>query len=168
MDSDFAEFVQGQSGRLLRTAFLLTGDRGHAEDLVQEVLERVYVKWRSIRTSPAAYARRALVHAATNRWRARGRRPEAPLPERDYLGSPDHAETYATQDAVVRALATLPARQRAVLVLRYLDDLSEQDTAAVLGCSAGTVKSQASRGLARLRELLSLPENDFTGARNEC
>src|SRR5882724_5369470 len=111
---DFDEFVRGQSVSLLRTAYLLTGDRGHAEDLLQDVLEKVYVKWRSIRTSPGAYTRRALVHQATNRWRRRGRKPETPLVAADErAGFPDHAEAYATQDTIVRALAVLPARQRA-------------------------------------------------------
>jgi RNA polymerase sigma-70 factor (sigma-E family) len=152
---DFTEFVRGRSTGLLRTAVLLTGgDRGHAEDLLQGVLERMYVRWRRIRNSPDAYARKALVHAATNRWRGRLRRPELPLGDSgDHLAqSYDPHATVDLRDALVRALLTLPPRQRAVLVLRYLDDLSEADVADALSCSVGTVKSQTSRALARLRE----------------
>lgn len=156
-DQEFSEFVRGRSTALLRTAVLLTGgDRGHAEDLLQGVLERMYVRWRRIDTSPEAYARRALVHASVNRWRGRRRRPELPLlgaaggPEPPAPGDP--AATVDLRDALVRELLRLPPRQRAVLVLRYLDDLPEAEVAAALGCSVGTVKSQASRALARLRE----------------
>jgi RNA polymerase sigma-70 factor (sigma-E family) len=152
---DFTDFVRGRSTALLRTAVLLTGgDRGHAEDLLQGVLERMYVRWRRIRTSPEAYARRALVHAAMNRSRGRRRRPEIPLadPDGPGAGRPDETAGVDARDLVVRALLTLPPRQRAVLVLRYFDDLSEVETAAALDISPGTVKSQTARALARLRE----------------
>jgi RNA polymerase sigma-70 factor (sigma-E family) len=154
---DFTEFVRGRSTALLRTAVLLTGgDRGQAEDLLQGVLERMYVRWRRIRESPEAYARKSLVHAAVNRSRGRRRRPELPLLEPDAAVATAHDATTSVdeRDQLVRSLLTLPPRQRAVLVLRYFDDLSELDTAAALGCSVGTVKSSASRGLARLREQL--------------
>jgi RNA polymerase sigma-70 factor (sigma-E family) len=155
--ADFTDFVRGRSTALLRTAVLLTGgDRGHAEDLLQGVLERMFVRWRRINESPEAYARRALVHAAVNRSRTRRRRPELPLfePAAAALPGADATGTVDERDLLVRALLTLPPRQRAVLVLRYFDDLSEVDTAAAMGCSAGTVKSTASRALARLRERL--------------
>ena len=150
---DFTDFVRGRSTALLRTAVLLAGgDRGHAEDMLQGVLERMYVRWDRIASSPEAYARRALVNAATNRWRGRRRRPELPLPEdRPEPGLDDGPAAVDLRDALVRALLTLPPRQRAVLVLRYFDDMSEADVAGLLDCSIGTVKSQASRGLARLR-----------------
>jgi RNA polymerase sigma-70 factor (sigma-E family) len=158
---DFAEFVRGRSTALLRTAVLLTGgDRGHAEDLLQGVLERMYVRWRRIRASPEAYARRALVHAAVNRSRSRRRRPELPLldPGGAAAGSTragaDATATVDQRDLLVRALLLLPPRQRAVLVLRYFADLSEVDTAAAMGCTVGTVKSSAFRALARLRDVL--------------
>jgi RNA polymerase sigma-70 factor (sigma-E family) len=155
-DAEFTDFVRGRSTALLRTAVLLTGgDRGHAEDLLQGVLERMYARWRRIRVSPEAYARQALVHAAVNRSRGRRRRPELPLPDPDAgAATGDGTVGVEQRDLLVRALLTLPPRQRAVLVLRYFDDLSEADTAAALGCSVGTVKSTASRGLARLREHL--------------
>jgi RNA polymerase sigma-70 factor (sigma-E family) len=167
--ADFTDFVRGRSTALLRTAVLLTGgDRGQAEDLLQGVLERMYVRWRRIRESPEAYARRSLVHAAVNRSRGRRRRPELPLLDPDGAGPPagDPTAGIDERDVLVRALLTLPPRQRAVLVLRYFDDLSELDIATALGCSVGTVKSQAARGLSRLRERLpaglDLPANGGT------
>jgi RNA polymerase sigma-70 factor (sigma-E family) len=151
-EAGFTEFVQARSTALLRTAVLLAGgDRGHAEDLVQGVLERMYVRWDRIDGPPEAYARRALAHAAVNRWRTRRRRPELPLLTED-APDRDPAATVDLRDALVRALLTLPPRQRAVLVLRFLDDLPEEEVARALGCSVGTVKSQTSRALARLRE----------------
>jgi RNA polymerase sigma-70 factor (sigma-E family) len=153
-DRGFDEFVRDRSTALLRTAVLLVGgDRGHAEDLLQGVLERVYARWDRIDGPPEAYARRALTHAAVNRWRTRRRRPELPLLDTD-PGAADPGDRTAAvdlRDALVRALLTLPPRQRAVLVLRYLDDLPDEEVARALGCSAGTVKSQASRALAKLR-----------------
>jgi RNA polymerase sigma-70 factor (sigma-E family) len=157
-DAEFADFVTHRSPTLLRTAYLLCGgDHAAAEDLLQEVLERVYPRWRRIRDNPEPYVRVALVNAATNRWRHRARRVrESPL---DWDGPQPHIpgpeQHVLDQDLVVRALATLPTRMRAVLVLRFFDDLSESDTAAALRCGVGTVKSQTSRGLARLRELIS-------------
>jgi RNA polymerase sigma-70 factor (sigma-E family) len=155
--TDFSDFVRGRSTALLRSTVLLTGgDRALAEDLLQGVLERMYVRWRRIRESPEAYARRALVHAAINSRRSRNRRPELPLLDPDAAATAglDATASVDERDLLVRALLTLPPRQRAVLVLRYFDDLSEVDTAAALGCSVGTVKSTASRALVRLRERL--------------
>lgn len=149
--ADFDEFVRRQSARLLRTAYAMTGDRATAEDLTQEVMAKVYVRWATIRTSPDAYARTVLVHAVTDRWRWRRARPETPLRALHDRPTPDSSETQALRDELVRALRTLPPRQRAVVVLRYLDDLAEADIAAAVGCSVGTVKSQLSRGLTRLR-----------------
>lgn len=151
----FDDFVRGRAGALLRSAYLLTGDRHAAEDLLQDTLERVYRHWSRIATSPEAYARRALVNGATNRWRWRRRRPpEAPLSDTDDPAGPDHAGTVALRAVVRNALRELPARQRATVVLRYFDDLSEAEVASLLNCSVGTVKSHASRGLARLRTAL--------------
>jgi RNA polymerase sigma-70 factor (sigma-E family) len=160
----FEEFVSLRSPVLLRTAYLLCGgDRGAAEDLLQDVLERVYPRWHRIREQPEAYVRAALANAAANRWRRRSRRvAEVPLARAEprLVSGPEQAAT--DHDLVVRALGTLPARMRAVLVLRFFADLSEVDTAAALRCGVGTVKSQTSRGLARLRELLT--DNDLTKA----
>jgi RNA polymerase sigma-70 factor (sigma-E family) len=146
---------------LLRTAYLLTGSQHAAEDLLQTVLCKAMRRWSRI-DEPMAYLRRAMVNQSASRWRRAGRLAEyltAAVPDRPAPG--DSASTIADRDELMAALATLPPRMRAVLVLRYWEDLSEQDTAAVLGCSAGSVKSQASRGLARLRALLR-PEVSMT------
>ncbi|MEU9504790.1 SigE family RNA polymerase sigma factor [Micromonospora sp. NPDC048170] len=152
--AEFDDFVRTRSVALLRVAYLLTGDRHAAEDLLQEVLEQVFVRWRRVRTSPEAYARRALVNRSINRWRRRARRPERALGDNDGVAR-DHADDIALRQAVVAALRVLPPRQRAAVVLRYLEDLSVADVAAALCCSEGAVKSHASRGLARLRESLA-------------
>lgn len=149
----FDDFVRTRSKALLRVAYLLTGNRHTAEDLLQEVLEQICVRWRRIDGAPEAYARRALVNRSSNRWRRLVRRPEAPLGDLD-PGRPDHADRVVVRDAVVLALRDLPPRQRAAVVLRYLDDLSITEAAAALGCSEGTVKSNAARGLERLRVAL--------------
>jgi RNA polymerase sigma-70 factor (sigma-E family) len=155
-DSAFDEFVEGRATDLLRSAYLLTGDRYAAEKLLQHALERVYIRWSRIGGSPEVYARRALVDGATNRWRRRRHRSEAPQSDAhrpvgaDHAGA-DHAGAVKVGAVVRDALRELPARQRAVVVLRYFDDLSEADVALLLGCSVASVKSHASHGLARLR-----------------
>ena len=151
--AEFDDFVRTRSKALLRAAYLLTGNRHIAEDLLQEVLEQMCVRWTRINGAPEAYARKALVNRSTNRWRRLIRRPEAPLGDRD-PGRPDHSDGVVVRDAVVLALRELPPRQRAAVVLRYLDDLSITEAAAALGCSEGTVKSNAARGLDRLRVTL--------------
>jgi len=147
---DFDAFVLGSSPGLLRAAVVLTGDTTAAEDLLQDVLERLYLRWGRVE-DPLPYVRRALVNGSRSRWRARSRRPEVTLAARHDAPVADRTEDLADHDRVVRVLQQLPPRQRAVVVLRYLEDLSEADTAQLLGCSVGTVKSQASRALARLR-----------------
>ena len=139
---------------LLRTAFLLTGDLHAAEDLLQDTLARMYVRWSRISTSPEAYARRALVNASVSRWRSRGRRPEVPLSPAHDQAQGDHSGAVTVRTVVAAALRQQARQQRAVVVLRYFDDLSEVETAALLGCSVGSVKAHASRGLARLRAAL--------------
>jgi RNA polymerase sigma-70 factor (sigma-E family) len=156
---DFDEFVAGNLEQLLRTAYLITWDAGEAEDLVQECLLKVARRWPRVRGmgQPRAYARRILVNlaldAAGGRVRRRGELDGPPVvaeePGRDLLAGLE------TRAELLDALARLSARQRAVLVLRYFNDLTEAETAEVLGCSPGTVKSSASRGLARLREVLT-------------
>jgi RNA polymerase sigma-70 factor (sigma-E family) len=155
---DFAGFVSADATRLMRIAYLLTGDREAAEDLLQETLERVYVAWPRV-DNPFAYARAALASRAASRWRDRARRREAPLTEAADVAHArgDDSERIAQRDELVRALTRLGPRQRAAVVLRYLEDLSEAETAAALGCSVGTVKSQTSRALARLRAVLDEP-----------
>ncbi|TDW17837.1 SigE family RNA polymerase sigma factor [Kribbella kalugense] len=147
---DFDDFVRGSSTRLMRTAVLLVGDPAAAEDLVQEMYERIYVHWRRIHSAPDAYARKTLANLAANRWRSKGRKPEVALADHD-RPTPDGSEDHAVRDQLITALQELPPRQRAVIVLRYYEDLSEAQTAEALGCSLGTVKSQASRALDRLR-----------------
>jgi RNA polymerase sigma-70 factor (sigma-E family) len=147
---DFDDFVRGSSTRLLRTAVLLTGDRAAAEDLVQEMYERLYVHWRRIHTAPEAYARKTLASLSANRWRSRSRKPEVSLGTHDEP-TPDGSDSLAVREQLLSALQQLPPRQRAVIVLRYYEDLTEAQTADALGCSLGTVKSQASRALDRLR-----------------
>lgn len=148
---DFDEFVRGSATRLLRTAVLLTGDRAAAEDLVQEMFERVYVKWRRIHGSPEPYARKTLANLSANRWRSKSRKPEVALTDHHDSGAPDGSDEYAVRDGLLSALQELPPRQRAVIVLRFYEDLTEAQTAEALSCSIGTVKSQTSRGLDRLR-----------------
>lgn len=155
---DFDEFVAATSHRLIRTAFALTGDRGAAEDLVQDTLERLYVAWPRV-DDPQAYTNRALVNHSHNRWRRRARHPEATLTDAHDRAVGDATSRTDDRDALVRALMTLPTRQRAVIVLRFLNDLSEADTADALSCSVGTVKSQTSRAIARLREVLATDDH---------
>ncbi|MFC0624756.1 SigE family RNA polymerase sigma factor [Kribbella deserti] len=150
---DFDDFVRGTSTRLLRTAVLLTGDRPAAEDLLQEVYERVYVRWRWIKGAPEAYARRALLNHIANRWRSRSRKPEVALAVHHDQPTTDGSDQYADRDHLLTALQELAPRQRAVIVLRFYEDLTEAQTAEVLGCSVGTVKSQTSRALDRLRTI---------------
>ena len=151
-EREFAEFVGARYSSLLRTAYLLTGDRGHAEDLAQSALVRTFQAWRRL-ADPAnaeAYTRATMIRLAM-RWRRRrwtGEMPTAVLPERM---AGDHAGTVKQAELLRRALLGLPWSQRAVLVLRYYADQSEAEIAAALGCSVGTVKSRASRGLAGLR-----------------
>ena len=147
---DFAEFVAARSGALLRTAYLLTGDHHEAEDLVQTALIKVVPRWGRLR-EPEPYVRRVLVNESISRWRRRRWR-ETSVPE-------VHDRTITGHDVeeqlVLRqALARLAPKQRAVVVLRYFDDLTEAQTAGVLGISLGTVKSQSRDALARLRELV--------------
>jgi len=145
--------VRGQWPSLVRYGTLLCGDAVEAEELVQTALVRVALRWPFVRDKddPSGYVKRAIVHANITRWRrVRSREISTEqLPERAVA---DGSDALVEHDLLRRALAQLPPRQRAVLVLRYLDDMTEQETAAVLGCSVGTVKSQAHKGLAKLRE----------------
>lgn len=164
---DFNAFVLARSNALLRTAHLLTGDRGHAEDVLQQALERLARHWRRIDGEPDAYVRRTLVNLATDRWRLRARRPQET--GADGLERRPAADAHARVDDrldLIAALRTLPPRQRAVLVLRYFDDLTEAETAHLIGCSVGTVKSTTSRALARLREQTSSPDEHPLSSRS--
>jgi RNA polymerase sigma-70 factor (sigma-E family) len=133
---------------------LLCGDSSEAEEIVQATLTRVALRWRFVegKDNPDGYVRRALVRACIDS--GKRRRREAAADQLQDVLVPDDGARVADADLIRRALAVLPPRQRAVLVLRYLDDASEAMTADALGCSVGTVKSQAAKGLARLRELV--------------
>jgi RNA polymerase sigma-70 factor (sigma-E family) len=156
--ADFERFVAGSADTLLRTAYLIVGDLDEAEDLVQEALFAVAKRWPRVRRMehPVAYARRIVVNRALSGAGPRVRRSrelaaEAP-PDRPLQTSESSA--FDGRDELMSALAALPPRQRAVLVLRYFLDLPEAEVADVLKCSLGTVKSTASRGLARLEQAL--------------
>jgi RNA polymerase sigma-70 factor (sigma-E family) len=150
------ELFLAERGRpLLRSAVLLTGSQQAGEDLLQAALERLIKHWPTIHGDPEGYLRRTLYHLAADGWRR-----ERTWLRRSHLLRPEHGGIAddATagvdlRDALVRALLQLPPRQRAVIVLRYWEQLSEAEAAEMLGCSVGTVKSAASRGLSRMREL---------------
>src|SRR5687767_5282919 len=155
-EAGFETFVAARSGDLLRTAFLLTRDRGHAEDLLQTALVKAYRRWDRIRSEdPYPYVRRVLVTTAASWRRRRSTQEIVSLPAYDPPG-PDSTEDVAERERMVAALGTLPPRMRTVLVLRYVEDLSEVATADLMGCSIATVKSQTVRGLARLRTALGM------------
>ncbi|MDX5456307.1 SigE family RNA polymerase sigma factor [Micromonospora tulbaghiae] len=155
LEEEFREFVAARSGALLRTAYLLAGDWATAEDLLQTALTKTYLAWKRLGGIDAIepYARRVMVNTSTSWWRRRwhGERPTEVLPERAGV---DEIEQQLDRDALWRHLQALPARQRAVLVLRFYEDMSEAQTAALLEISPGTVKSQTSRALNTLRRRL--------------
>lgn len=159
--TDFDAFVVRRYAALVRFGYVLTGNRASAEDLVQSALFRTYRRWQHLDShdDPTAYVRKAMVNAHISWTRLLSSR------EQLFADPPDSAGAEGGDIEGLhmwRQLATLPARMRAVLVLRFYEDLSEVETARVLGCSAGTVKSQTSRGLARLRRELSRPEPSLT------
>jgi RNA polymerase sigma-70 factor (sigma-E family) len=156
VDPAFEAFVRGRSSALLRTAVLLVGDLHQAEDLVQESLWRTHRHWRTAAASPDAYARRVLVNLTHDRHRRRIRRvAETSLEPELHAVSVDEVTALLARDELVSALRQLAPRQRATLVLRFWEDLSIEDTATILGCSRGTVKSNTSKGLERVRALLA-------------
>lgn len=156
--NEFEDFVKARTPALLRYAHVLSGDHAQAEDLVQGALATTYVHWDRIRgSSPDAYVRKAILNAHLSRWRKFTRREQLTSIPPERAGTPVH-DVIDDRDAVWRALATLPSRQRAVLVLRYFEDMSEKATAQALGVRIGTVKSQASKALRTLRDLDELRE----------
>jgi len=153
-EAEFAEFTAREGGRLLGFAVLLTGDWQDAEDLVQMALLRSASRWSVARRRPEGYARAVLVNLARDRWRAAAGDGTAAVLDRQML---------------LRACRLLPVQQRAVLVLRFWEDRSVEETAAVLGCTTGTVKSHTHRALARLRlALAEAPELQVRHDRNEA
>jgi RNA polymerase sigma-70 factor (sigma-E family) len=159
-EAEFAAFVTARAHALLRTAYALTGDRRAAEDLVQTALAKAFARWRRI-DEPEPYLRKMIYNDFVS-----GRRSPRNRAEITMARPPDYASgRYLESDTALRlllrdALQMLPPRQRAVLVLRYFEDLSVEETAAVLSCRQGTVASQASRALAKLRELV--PQLDWS------
>ena len=149
----FEHFVATRSGRLLRTAYLLTQDSHLAEDLLQTSLAKAWRSWSRVESDHEAYVRKILVNTYSTWWRRRwnGEHPSDELPETGGVEDDRTADQGSTTFDVRTALARLPKRQRAVIVLRFFDDLTEAETARLLDCSVGTVKSQTSKALAKLR-----------------
>lgn len=152
-DADYTEFVQAVWPSLYRTAYLLLGEHALAEDLVQSALAKTYGSWHRVRDLDAApaYARTTMLNTAASWFRKHGWRNELPT---ETLPDAGHETDPSDRRAVIDALRALPPRQRAVVVLRFYDDLSVAETATALDVSEGTVKSQTSDALARLRTLL--------------
>jgi RNA polymerase sigma-70 factor (sigma-E family) len=153
----FAQFATSRHRALYRYAYLLAGERGLAEDLVQEALTKTYVAWKRLddTANADAYTRKVITNTAISWWRRKSwqaERPRDDVPELPATGK--HDDNVTARLWLWQELQALPPRQRAALVLRYYEDLTERETAAVLGCTVGTVKSQASHGLRKLRERL--------------
>ncbi len=164
-DEQFREFMRGRWPAMVRLAYGLTGDLGHAEDVAQSAFARAYASWaRVTRTGdPDAYVRRIVINENHSRFRRR-RVAESlvdAVPERSGPRRADTADSLSDSEALLKALRRLGPRQRAVIVLRFWMDMSEAETAAALGCSVGTVKSQASRALAALRGSAELMEGEL-------
>lgn len=162
-EAEFVEFASTAVRRLRRTAFLMCGDWHRAEDAAQDALVRVYSAWPRLDRGGGltSYAHRAVVSVVLDQAKRPWRREHPGDDQLRHPAGPDEAGAVDTRLLVVGALAQLPARQRACVVLRHYADLSVEDTAQALGISTGAVKSQVSRGLARLRELLDQPtDND--------
>ena len=155
-DADALESLLAERGiHLMRTAVLLAGSRPDGEDLLQAALERLIRQGRRVTGNPEGYLRRTLYNLAADRWRRQEtwRRKLPVIGAGQQAITPDVTAAVDLRDALMRALHLLPPQQRAAVVLRYWEQLSETEAAEVLGCSAGTVKAAASRGLRRMREL---------------
>jgi RNA polymerase sigma-70 factor (sigma-E family) len=152
----FAEFAAARSTALYRAAYLMVGDHALAEDLLQEALTKTYVAWPKLRdvSKAEAYTRKAITTTAISWWRRKSwqqERPRGDVPERPYA---EHSEDVAQRDWLWNELQSLPPRQRAAIVLRFYEDLTEAQTADAMGVTVGTVKSQVSDGLKKLRARL--------------
>ncbi|MEU0358089.1 SigE family RNA polymerase sigma factor [Streptomyces cyaneofuscatus] len=168
-DGEFHDFVVGRWPRLMRTAFLLTGEQHAAEDLVQSTLEQVYVVWHrvAVADAPEAYVRRVMINA-----HARRKLREFLMPRSGDAGlahevadTGDRIAQAEDRHTLLKALVELPARQREAVVLRYWEDLTETQTAEAMGCSVGTVKSNTAKGIAKLRAVSGLVETATQGGR---
>jgi RNA polymerase sigma-70 factor (sigma-E family) len=158
--ADLELFLAERGEALLRSAMLLAGGREAGEDLLQAALERLLRHWRKIEGDPEGYLRRTLYHLAADNWRQQQawRKRLRLLQPGAGAAAVDSTAEVDLRDSLVRLLMQLPPRQRAVIVARYWEQLSEAESARILGCSVGTVKSAASRGLRRLRELSESPD----------
>lgn len=155
-EAAYVEYVGGSQDRLRRTAYLMTGDWALASDITQEVLIKLYVAWPRLDRGAGlpTYVRRTIVSSVIDLKRKQKRRPEEVVAEPNAVTIDDGAGGRADRDALMRALASVPPRQRACVVLRYFEELSIAETAEVLKCSEGNVKSQTARALDALRRLL--------------
>ncbi|HEY6312397.1 MAG TPA: SigE family RNA polymerase sigma factor [Streptosporangiaceae bacterium] len=165
LDGEFREFMHARWPVMVRLAYGLTGDQGHAEDVAQTAFARAYASWPRVSRSgnPDAYVRRIVVNENRNRFRKHRvteRLTDSP-PESGTAPWADAMRTSDERSAMIAALQRLGPRQRAVIVLRYWMDLTEHETAAALNCTVGTVKSQASRALATLRQDTELVDEGF-------
>ncbi|SDM14531.1 SigE family RNA polymerase sigma factor [Nonomuraea jiangxiensis] len=149
--ADFERYVEQRSARLLRTAYLLCRDWAAAEDLTQTTLAKAWLAWRRVGANPDPYVYRILTNTHASWWRRRSRGEVATGELPDHPHERDLAADLDTREALRGALATLPVKQRAVIVLRYFEDLPDETIAGIMGCSVTTVRSQASRALAKLR-----------------
>ena len=168
--SSFEVFADAHSAGLIKLGLMVSGDRGRAEDAAQEALVRVYQRWSRVE-DPLAYARRVVVNATRDDWRRaeRATRAHDDAGRLARFAEVDDVEAlFVERDALLAALAALPHRQRAVIVLRYLNELTEAETATVLEISVGTVKSQAFDALARLRKILGAQPITTTSERETC
>jgi len=157
---EFREFARDRAWPLQQAAYLLCGDWHSAQDVVQETLIKAYRHWPRVKRAdnPDAYVRGILLNEVRDRWR----RPEGAVPVAGFTAEPavpDASDDIARRDRLLQALLELPLQQRATVVLRYLEDLTQVETAKLLGCSEGTVKSQSSRALATLRTFLTRTES---------
>jgi RNA polymerase sigma-70 factor (sigma-E family) len=170
-NEEFQSFMIGRWPRLMRTAYLLTGEQHAAEDLVQSTLERVFVAWRKVGSAddPEAYVRRVMMNAHARRHRRKLKEFLAPKDDsplvREIADTGDRIAQVDDRSALLKALAQLPARQREAVVLRYWEDLTETQVAEAMGCSVGTVKSNAAKGIAKLRAIPGLAEMVTQGGR---
>jgi RNA polymerase sigma-70 factor (sigma-E family) len=162
LDGEFREFMHARWPTVVRLAYGLTGDQGHAEDVAQAAFARAYASWPRVRRAgdPDAYVRQIVVNENRNRFR-RHRVTERLTDAPPEAAAADVVRRYDDRSVLIGALQRLGPRQRAVIVLRYWLDLTEHETAASLNCSVGTVKSQASRGLAMLRQDTELVDEGF-------